>query len=288
LSKNQKAGGKMPYNKLTLYSNLIYSYTQIFNKELTSDIYTATYSPVYQPVWDQNTILLTNFNNYKIDCTNVISLTGTLLGYRLYRQKTGATTLDFIKQTDALTTSVIDYLPANQSEYKYLVFPYSETAIGASLESDVFLTNWWNWCLISADENADGTLTADEVYLFDLNLESAEVQQVYDKAIYNGYTRFPKASEGKLNYSTGGINCLIGDVSVAGEYQNDTVDRMESLNLFIANGKRKFLKDRKGLVIEVFLDKKSNKTDDTLIQQIDRVSIGFTQLGTNQNVSVTD
>ncbi len=112
------------------------------------------------------------------------------------------------------------------------------------------------------------------VWLFDTNLTSGDMEQ--NLAVYtnDNFTQFPKVSLGKRNYLTGTIDCFINNFdTTAGKY-SDSVAMSNAFKAFINNGELKLLRDRKGSGWIVQTTSNKFTHIDESAEQITKISVG--------------
>lgn len=202
--------------------------------------------------WDYTNPLVDNWYLYKVDS---------------YSHK-----LSFVASCPSATCRIVDYKVANNIEYTYLLMGMDSEKVVVWLQSSPITTKWWNWCLIGlVEDGEDYRVNLQEIWKFDLNLQSNDLKQNLEKHQLGNLTQFPKIASGKKNYLSGGITALIGEI-VNNEYV-DTVERQEDFRKFVANGEIKLLKDRKG---GIYLVKTTQNTFNYLNEiEIQPLTISF-------------
>lgn len=212
------------------------------------------------------------------------------LGYlfSVYREKNNSNKLEYIARLNDGSLSMIDYNVANQNQYKYYVFKEDDNYFSGANISDSVETCWWDWSIIGVAENNDGHFIVDttNIWSFELNLESAETVQNFSKTEYRNLTKFPKISNGKLNYASGGVTCLIGQIR--NNKYVDTTEMLEAWNNFCVNGQLKILKDRKGRIMVVDITSSSSKIMDITSEQVNTITFNWTQIGVTDNMTIIE
>lgn len=96
-------------------------------------------------------------------------------------------------------------------------------------------------------ENNIPIYTVDEnnIWQFDLEMESGQITQNMNKTLYNNFGTFPKTNKSNNNYKSSSFSCLFGEVSPSREYYEPS-DKLDEWAKFINNGRNKLLKDVKG------------------------------------------
>lgn len=277
------------YNKVILHGESYVDYLWIKNKIDTQTEIDSTLENTYKPEWDNNTLLLANFDN-SINGGNVKSLKDDVLYWQIYRKRPEDTVLTFICRVPVSQYQLLDFNVLNNTEYQYTIFAETETTISAPFEQVGYTrTNWWNWSLIGLQESTEKNLyyvDSDNIWLFDTELTSSGLDQNMAQYIMDNFTRYPSVSTGKRNYMSGSITAFLSNVNTSiGGYQ-DTVEQYNSFVEFIANPTPKLLRDRKGNGWIVSTNGVNGQYIDESPQQIIKVSFSFTQLDDVNNVNV--
>lgn len=277
------------YNKATLYGQSYVDYLWIKNKVDTQTEIDSTLGNTYKPTWNDNTLLLANFDD-TLGGGNIPSLTDNILYWQIYRKKPEDTALTFICKVPASQYKLVDFNVLNNTEYQYTIFAETETTISAPFEQVGYInTHWWNWSLVGLQESkTTGLYYADSenIWLFDTELSSSGLDQNISKYVMDNFTRYPSISSGLKNYITGSITAFLSNVDIkAGKYE-DTVAQYNAFVEFIAQPTPKLLRDRKGNGWIVSTTDANAQYIDESPQQITRVSFGFTQLNDVGNVNI--
>lgn len=276
------------YNKTTLFGEQYTDYIWTIKKIASSVEIDNTRPYNYKPSWSEDTVLLANFDN-TLNGGSIETLNENIISWSIYRKKTDETKLDLVASIDGTKDFIIDYNVANQTEYQYYIFPETENTVGDPMISDSVTTNWWNWSLIDIKKSNTENLyyvDIDNIWTFDLSIDSGSMTQNLDKQIYLGFTQFPKSSTGNRDFLSGQLNCLIGKVKNAN--YTDTIKMQSDFRNCIKNGNEKILKDRKGNIFLIDTTGNSFSTMDIVKEQA--VTIGFTwnQIGDTKNISIVE
>lgn len=277
------------YNKATLYGQSYVDYLWVKNKVDTQTEIDSTLGNTYKPTWDDNTLLLANFDD-TLGGGNIPSLTDNILYWQIYRKKPEDTALTFICKVPASQYKLVDFNVLNNTEYQYTIFAETETTISAPFEQVGYInTHWWNWSLVGLQESETTDLyyaDSENIWLFDTELNSSSLDQNISKYVMDNFTRYPSVSSGLKNYMTGSITAYLSNVDIqAGKYE-DTVAQYNAFVEFIAQPTPKLLRDRKGNGWIVSTTDANAQYIDESPQQITRVSFGFTQLNDVGNVNI--
>lgn len=125
--------------------------------------------------------------------------------------------------------SLVDYNIKNNQEYTYFVSPLTENFIQSTLQAKV-LTNWDIYSLTPIyyiNENKYGVIK-DELgntinWIFQLNCSEGDIVLNQDKTIFTTFANKPKISLGDLNYYTGKLSCLLGNVLYNDQYYEPNI-----------------------------------------------------------------
>jgi hypothetical protein len=141
----------------------------------------------------------------------------------------------------------IDYSAQSNKNYVYYVFPETTNAIGLAMISEPVTPIFY----IDSLANVDGT---DNVYQFDLGIQSGDYQNTEDFFEYLSYSKYNSYAFGQRQFyeltitAISSANILDNTGSDTGTVQ--TIDYLESLRCFIQNGKPKYFKDKAGHIFQ--------------------------------------
>lgn len=246
----------------------------------------------YKPTLNNDSRFLATFDNATAIARGIADIA---LGYTfsVYREENNTKQLKYIATLGDGALTVVDYNVVNDSTYKYYIFKEDESAISEAAASNIASTCWWDWSLIDLVQSKDNKnlyyANPNSIWKFNLNVSSGEVAQNVNNTTYNNFTRFPKVSTGKLNYSSGTLTCILGNV----EKMNDNsigyiepASLLDDWNDFCTNGNIKLMKDRKGNAKLVMITSTSAQVDDVLKEQVNTITFSWTQIEDAANVTV--
>jgi hypothetical protein len=277
----------LAYQKATLYGDSVTDYLWIRNIVDTNATINSTLSNTFAPAWDENTMLLAPFTANIRGGEN--STIDNILNWWVYKKSEGDSVLTLVATIPASQTTLIDYNILNQTNYQYTVFAETTNYLSTPVQSKVINTSWWNWSLLGMKASDTANLyyaDTSNVWLFDTNLTSGDMEQ--NLAVYtnDNFTQFPKVSLGKRNYLTGTIDCFINNFdTTAGKY-SDSVAMSNAFKAFINNGELKLLRDRKGSGWIVQTTSNKFTHIDESAEQITKISVGYTQIDEQSSVSI--
>ena len=240
----------------------------------------------YIPTLNNNSVALITFD----DTNNCKGITDSALGYTfsVYREKNNSNKLEYITRISEGTLSLIDYNVANQNNYLYYVFKEDKDYISAANTSNLVRTCWWNWSIVGLKKSEDGNyyVDTDNIWLFNLNVESADTTHNFSKTEYQNLTRYPKISMGKMNYVSGSLTCLLGKISNNKYYE--PTEMTDAWRNFCVGGEVKLLRDRKGnsLIVEI-VSESSNIMDETQ-EQARTITFSWTQVNSPEGMTIME
>ena len=245
----------------------------------------------YVPVLNNYSRFLVTFDDGAITSEGVADVA---LGYNfsIYREVKDTNQLVYVARLGDGSLSMTDYSVTNNKTYKYYIFKEDESAISEAVISNDVSTCWWDWSLIDIIPSTSEKglyYTTGDIWKFNLNISSAARTQTLNNTTYNNLTRFPKVSSGKLNYSTGSLTCLLGDVqrttnSLAEYIEPSTM--LDEWNKFCADGNMKLLKDRKGNAMLVMITGTSSQTDDVTREQTNTITFSWVEVEDIDNITI--
>ena len=245
----------------------------------------------YVPVLNNYSRFLVTFDD---GTTTSEGVADVALGYNfsIYREVKDTNQLVYVARLGDGGLSMTDYGVTNNRTYKYYIFKEDESAISEAVVSNDVSTCWWDWSLIDIIPSTSEKglyYTTGDIWKFNLNISSAARTQTLNNTTYNNLTRFPKVSSGKLNYSTGSLTCLLGDIqrttnSLAEYIEPSTM--LNEWNEFCADGNMKLLKDRKGNAMLVMITGTSSQTDDVTREQTNTITFSWVEVEDIDNITI--
>lgn len=274
---------------LTVHNNVKLDFFHLEESSSTNaNIFNAT---KYKPVLNNYSRFLVTFDD---GTTTSGGVADVALGYNfsIYREVKDTNQLVYVARLGDGGLSMTDYGVTNNKTYKYYIFKEDESAISEAVVSNDVSTCWWDWSLIDIIPSTSEKglyYTTGDIWKFNLNISSAAKTQTLNNTTYNNLTRFPKISSGKLNYSTGSLTCLLGNVQ---KTTNSLVEYIEpntmldEWNEFCADGNIKLLKDRKGNAMLVMITGTSSQTDDVTREQTNTITFSWVEVEDIDNITI--
>ena len=215
-------------NQIVLYDNqtvdcLIYSATSFTSDEIN------TFNSSANLDWN-------DFKSPKIICNFIDNLTSSYLegitdkitGYEISKkrpQENFARSLGIFSisslHTDAEDSnfySLVDYNVKNNTEYTYFISPLTENYVHTTLSNKV-ITDWDIFALTPIYKITDNRygVVRDEFgqpmnWIFQLNCDEGDITLNQDKTSFTTFASKPKIAIGDLNYYSGSLSCLLGNV----------------------------------------------------------------------------
>lgn len=267
----------------------VYDYIWFKNGVKTQSEINTVNNFFYIPEFDVNTIMLANFNGNP-NAGNIDSVSGIIRNWLVYRKEKDSVTLTFVASIPASEISITDYNVLFGQEYEYVIFAETDNEISNAITGKGSIkARWEGWSLIDLNnqqENGLYTVSADDVWLFNTNFSSSDIEQNLNKYIYENFTQFPKVSTGQKNYISGGITAFLSNITRESPQYRDTAQMMQDFGNMIANGHPKLLKDRKGNAWIVDTQSNGFNYIDESYEQIVTVGFNFIQIGDADSISV--
>lgn len=222
-------------------------------------------------------------------------------------------------KTDISRFRFRDFNITNRRLYQYILYPTNsqntEEIEATSQIPERF--NWGAWSITElhpvAGNKKQFTATDNDVWLFNLNIETGEQSQNIIRNEQQTLGQFNKYSQGRMNYVSGSVNCLLGSEVVPASYvkqkngaikneggylekrifsnhptSNERVDMLLAWRQVVYSSNPKLLKDRAGQSFLVTLSSSSNKPMDSVGFQPNTISFNWVQIGTTEDLQIID
>jgi hypothetical protein len=214
-----------------------------------------------QVEWDNYTALNT------LD-GGTLPITDAITSWSVVRYENGSLFgKELAKNLSASTKTLIDYTATKGKTYKYAIIPTTANSSYYVSTNDATV-DYFDWILIDTVTYASFNLQ--------LNVESGTLQQNTSTSEYIGFTKYPAISESSVNYMSGSIRCLFGNM--INNSLVDNTDLYDSFCEFITSGHLKLLKDRKGSCWKVYTRNLSSQYMDAIAQQIRTINFDFIEV----------
>lgn len=216
--------------------------------------------------WDENTLFLANFED-TLDASK-FNFNMPITHFRIKRRKTSELLYKLLTELvyTAGANYYIDYTAGSNTEYEYALYPVSNGMEGKPILA-IGMGDFVGWQL------TDGTTT----YVFDLEVESDNVQTILDYKKYENYTEFPVFSFSSRQYDEGSLTTI--PYQFNGNKIEFTFENLQQIKAFINNKQPKILKNSKGAVWKVITYDYSEKYMENFEEEPVRISFKWTQVG---------
>ncbi len=214
-----------------------------------------------------------------------------------------------------------DFNISNNRTYQYVLYPLDgvsteeEDKVNVTRKTGVVENIHWDGWSITELHPVSGnpkkfTASPNDVWIFNLNVDTGEQAQNISRQEQQTLGQFNRYSQGRLNYVSGSVSCLLGrDVLPAsyivkngkeqriGGYQeklpfnkaptsNERVDMLLAWRKVVFSSNPKLLKDRAGQSFLVTLNSSTNKPMDYVGIQPNTISFTWTEIGSTQDVQI--
>lgn len=213
-------------------------------------------------------------------------------------------------KTDINNFKFRDFNISNHRSYQYVLYP-SNAQQGEEIEKVTVIpnkTNWEAWSITElhpvSGKKKQFTATADDVWLFNLNISTGEQAQNISRNEQQTLGQFNKYSQGRMNYVSGSVSCLLGSEVIPASYanknggyterrifdtkptSNEQIDMLLAWRKVVYSSNPKLLKDRAGQSFLVTLNSSSNQPMDAVRIQPNTISFNWAQIGTLDDVQI--
>lgn len=264
-------------NQIILYDNqkvdsLVYSSSSFKEEEIEA------FKEIQELDWDSfyNPKIICNFSQ-NLSSSYLNGITDKITGYEISKktpEENFARTIGIfssselrLDQEDDRFYYIVDYNVKNNTEYSYFVSPLTEQYVQTTLSGKV-LTNWDVFSLTpiyhqDGDEENRYRIVKNEFgeeinWIFQLNCTEGDIVLNQDKTIFETFSSKPKVSIGELNYHSGSLSCLLGNMLYNDMYYEPNI-LLEKWNNMIKENYIYLFKNPKGDSMIVSLDNGSKR-----------------------------
>lgn len=213
-------------------------------------------------------------------------------GFALYRQRSGASELVKVAETDNTVFRVYDYsATSQQGPYTYYLFPLSSTTYASQpIASDPISPCWWNWTLMECVKSGSGKIfTVKSAFRFQMDIASGSMSNNNTPSIENNFTQYPKIQLAPQNYKSGTLSALLGVIDWSGSQPRyvDTIAWRDALFALSVSNNPLFLKSRKGDLLRIQLAAPvTSDTNDATAEQTQQIGIQWVEVGSADGVGL--
>lgn len=277
------------YDKITLCGDLNVDYMWARSN---SDITIPETPNLEKPVWDGHTVALAQFNK-DASASSYDGGSFKFDKYKIYRKDKDSATLKYVATVDSYIKKIKDYTNFSNNECTYYIYPVNDNnKMGTVIKSSILKTSFNYWTIAGVVETGTKNVyevDKDNIWSFYLNPEISSISQATQKSKKNGFTRYPKIQHSEVNYATGTMSFLLGDLNCIGdEYDNDTVTRKNKWVEFANSPTPKILTDPKGECLFVDITPMESSVNFNLIQSPTTIRFEFTEISDINNITVYD
>lgn len=222
------------------------------NQKIDCFIYSSkAFTEEEENTFNENTELnWENFDNAKIICNFTENLTSSILqgigssitSYQISKKRpeenfvTTIANLNLeelnelnISNTEENFYCIIDYNIKNNNEYTYFISPMTENYIQTTLSNKVLVQgDVFTLTPIYCLKDESYRVVKDEFgkpinWVFQLNCSEGDITLNQDKTTFTTFASKPKISVGDLNYHSGSLSCLLGNVLYNDQYYEPNI-----------------------------------------------------------------
>lgn len=206
-----------------------------------------------------------------------------------------------------------DYKISNNRTYQYVFYPTISNDLLVRQEQ-IVKTKWDSWSITELhpidSTGSNFYATQNDVWLFKLNVETGDQEQNFTRKENITLGQYPRYYEGRQNYVSGSVSCLLGSEMVSAQYliengfsaddgeylefrkfdthptSNQRADMLNSWRNLVKSKNPKLLKDRKGQVFVVTITQNSNKPYDNIKNQPDVINFTWTEIKSVDDIKI--
>jgi hypothetical protein len=275
------------YEIIRLYEDTKVDYLMWKNSTATESEIEEVFESDYLASWEtfEDLEIMADFTT-SLSSSYLSGLTSPLIGYVVFREKKGETKQTKIATVTEDVNKIIDYMVANKEEYRWRVYPLTETQLGISLISDYLKTCWDYWAVLELVKGEEDVFAIGEIWKFNANFATKEVTQNLDQTVFKTYSQFPKISTGDENYKTLGFSCLLKEMTTTESVYSDTKELKNAWDRLLAKNNPVLFKDLRGNIFYGLITNPNSKNDDRVNGQPTTIDVSFVELALPDNFSV--
>ena len=250
----------------------------------------ADASILNKPIWDGETVALANFNSGE-GASSYAGASFDFSSYKIYRKDSGKNTLKYIATVGSDTKKIKDFTNHSDNDCVYIIYPInSNDEMGVAIETKEISTKFNYWTIAGTlQTNVKNVFKADKenIWSFYLSPEISSISQVIEKGKKNGFNKYPKIKHSKVNYATGSMAFLLGDLTcLESEYTDDTVEKKNRWIEFANTPIPKVLTDPKGECMIVDITPIESNVDFKLVQSPTTIRFEFTEIADANDITI--
>jgi len=245
-----------------------------------------------KPDWSLNTVMLASYP----DIENLLSasnfdINSLITGYKVFREENGV--LYYISDTSKNIKTLYDFNTKANTKLSFYIYPKitgenDKTILSSPIKSDYITPSWNGWSVIGLKKQSKNEYTVDKnnIWNFQLNIESGTIGDTVNRQLHETYSRFPKVMYGKRRYKEGSLSCLLGNISQSDCEYYDSPALMDKWEEFVNNGELKLLKTTKGMIYPVDIYNSKFNIMDEVLGEVIELSFDYVQLEDANNIRV--
>lgn len=238
------------------------------------------------PVFDSQTVMLADFQD-ELQAGAIHTALGTVKEYTVYREDGGTLAYEATIPGRNAEEYFYDYSIPQGAQKKWYVFATGTNGETAGpMTSETFAPFFWDWIVIRAAQQTDGTYRANQVFRFGKNLSSGQIGNNNNPEVLENFTPYPTVLPAPQNYRSGTLSSLIGAIDENGVY-SDTIALRNAIYDLSLTTDTLFLKNRKGDLMQIVISGPvMMETNDASASQAQKVSLPWAEVGSAEGVSI--
>lgn len=250
-------------------------------------VHIGPFTPAYpksSPEFDLGTLMLANFQ-HELEAGTIYSPL-VVKEYTLYRRFKG-NDAPLVYAGTTTTSTFYDYSVPNGVEQRWYIF--AEATNGETvgpMSTEPLTIFFWDWIVIRAVEEEDGTYRATQVFRFGKNLSSGQIGNNNSPELLQNFTPYPTILPAPQNYRSGTLSSLIGVIDENGSY-SDTIALRDAIYDLSLTTDTIFLKNRKGDLMQIVISGPiTMETNDASASQAQKVGLPWAEVAPAEGVSI--
>ena len=162
--------------------------------------------------------------------------------------------------------------------------------LNSTIESKEINTKFDFWTIAGmkqTDKKNIYEVDKENIWNFWLSPEISSISQVTQKSKKIGFNKYPKINYSKVNYATGSMSFLLGNLSCSeSEYTDDNVEKKNRWIEFANSPTPKVLTDPKGECMIVDITPIESNVDFNIIQSPTTIRFEFTEIADANDITV--
>lgn len=273
------------YNKISVLGDININYIWAISQNKT-----ITETPTLtKPVWDNETIALANFNT-GVAASSYEGVDFQFSEYKIYRKDTEKNSLKYIATISSDIQKLKDYTNFADNNCSYLIYPVHENGnMGTVLETNIIIPKFERWTIAALTQTETKNVymvEQENIWNFWLNPEISGFSQITNKGTKTGDKRYPRKKYSNVNYATGDMSFLIGDLlNCETDYGDDTVAKKNRWVEFANSPTPKILTDPKGECMLVDITPVESSVAYNYTHMPTTIKFKWEEIGSTENIT---